>query len=398
MLGLKLNHVSKRGDWSPPHLGLVPLLHSYPLKISRKASKYRYDILTPGSRYRTIHWTWGQNIYQGGQISFPRWRHQMETFSALLALCEGNPPVTGGFPSNRPVTWNLSFFDVLLNKRLNNQWSCRRFEAPWCLCDVTLMPASVGCSSPHSLLQFFNDTDAWVVWEQVGDWGIEFLCSRDQPIVARFEFIKHTNKWFSYDALKRIWESNRVFCLLTSGLNVTIYTRGCYWFDIAFETFKVIHQNFKVTRAEKSTILNWIERFWIVALVQIHRWLWNNAQSLKWHRRGALLFFEVICQISRSHESFWTRIEVSRSIYFSFDLKMAMQWCTKLGVAWKRQVTILFFEVIHQIPRSQGQKKSTSWVRFELFRMITPIWIHGWLWNDTHSSQEHGRGSLLFFF
>ena len=25
-------------------------------------------------------------------------------FSALLALCEGNPPVTGGFPSQRPVT------------------------------------------------------------------------------------------------------------------------------------------------------------------------------------------------------------------------------------------------------------------------------------------------------
>ena len=32
------------------------------------------------------------------------WRHQMETFSALLALCEGNSPVTGGFPSQRPVT------------------------------------------------------------------------------------------------------------------------------------------------------------------------------------------------------------------------------------------------------------------------------------------------------
>ena len=27
------------------------------------------------------------------------WRHQMETFSALLALCEGNSPVTGEFPS-----------------------------------------------------------------------------------------------------------------------------------------------------------------------------------------------------------------------------------------------------------------------------------------------------------
>ena len=27
------------------------------------------------------------------------WRHQMEILSALLALCEGNPFVTGGFPS-----------------------------------------------------------------------------------------------------------------------------------------------------------------------------------------------------------------------------------------------------------------------------------------------------------
>ena len=39
-----------------------------------------------------------------------RWRHQMETFSALLALCEGNPPVTGGFPSQRPVTRSFEVF------------------------------------------------------------------------------------------------------------------------------------------------------------------------------------------------------------------------------------------------------------------------------------------------
>ena len=35
------------------------------------------------------------------------WRHQIETFSALLALCEGNSPVTGEFPSQRPVTRSL---------------------------------------------------------------------------------------------------------------------------------------------------------------------------------------------------------------------------------------------------------------------------------------------------
>ena len=35
----------------------------------------------------------------------PWWRHQMETFLALLVLCEENPPVTRGFPSQMPVTW-----------------------------------------------------------------------------------------------------------------------------------------------------------------------------------------------------------------------------------------------------------------------------------------------------
>ena len=51
------------------------------------------------------------------------WRHQMETFSALLAICAGNSPVTGEFPSQRPVTQNFDvFFDLRLNKRLNKKW------------------------------------------------------------------------------------------------------------------------------------------------------------------------------------------------------------------------------------------------------------------------------------
>ena len=60
------------------------------------------------------------------------WRHQIQTFSALLALCEGNPPVTSGFPSQRPMTRSFDvFFDVRLNKRLGKQWSCRWLEVPW---------------------------------------------------------------------------------------------------------------------------------------------------------------------------------------------------------------------------------------------------------------------------
>ena len=38
------------------------------------------------------------------------WRHQMETFSALLTLCTGNSPVTGEFPSQRPVTRSFDVF------------------------------------------------------------------------------------------------------------------------------------------------------------------------------------------------------------------------------------------------------------------------------------------------
>ena len=53
---------------------------------------------------------------------FPWWRHEMDTFSALLALCAGNSPVTGEFPSQRPVTRSFDvFFDLRLNKRLSKQ-------------------------------------------------------------------------------------------------------------------------------------------------------------------------------------------------------------------------------------------------------------------------------------
>ena len=37
----------------------------------------------------------------------------METFSALLALCEGNSPINGEIPAQRSVTRSFSaFFDL----------------------------------------------------------------------------------------------------------------------------------------------------------------------------------------------------------------------------------------------------------------------------------------------
>ena len=71
------------------------------------------DILIPGDAYESrkimVHvMAW--------------WRHQMKTFSALLALCAGNSQVPGEFPAQRPVTRSCDvFFDLRPNKRLSKQ-------------------------------------------------------------------------------------------------------------------------------------------------------------------------------------------------------------------------------------------------------------------------------------
>ena len=63
----------------------------------------------------------------------------METFSAVLAPCEGNPPVTGGFASERPMAQSFDlFFDLRLNKRLSKQSKILWFDTPsrslWHIC------------------------------------------------------------------------------------------------------------------------------------------------------------------------------------------------------------------------------------------------------------------------
>ena len=72
----------------------------------------------------------------------------METFSALLALYEGNPLVTGGIPSQRPV-WQtfVVFFNLCLNKWLSKQSRCQWSETP----------SRSSWRSSHCILQGFKD-------------------------------------------------------------------------------------------------------------------------------------------------------------------------------------------------------------------------------------------------
>ena len=79
----------------------------------------------------------------------------METFSALLAICVGNSPITGEFPAQRPVTRSFDvFFDLRLKTRLSKQSFGWWFETPsrslWRHCNVKelvwhVFPYALGC-------------------------------------------------------------------------------------------------------------------------------------------------------------------------------------------------------------------------------------------------------------
>ena len=102
------------------------------------------QIQSSGTVYHTVHACipnleyitpsdaiWRQKTFVSFASRNTWWRHPMETFSALLAPCASNSPITGDFPAQRPVMWSLCiFFDLRLNKRLGKQSSGWSFETP----------------------------------------------------------------------------------------------------------------------------------------------------------------------------------------------------------------------------------------------------------------------------
>ena len=71
----------------------------------------------------------------------------METFSALLARCAGNSPVTGEFPSQRALTRNYdAFFELRLNKWLICRWLDTPSRSLWRHCNVSLCYAEMEMS------------------------------------------------------------------------------------------------------------------------------------------------------------------------------------------------------------------------------------------------------------
>ena len=92
-----------------------------------------YNHEFPDNQIAQITFTTIDVICTGDRSRYSWWRHQMKTFSAILAIRAGNSPVPGEFPAPRPVTRSFAvFFDLRLNKWL------RRYRAHY---DVIVMKA-----------------------------------------------------------------------------------------------------------------------------------------------------------------------------------------------------------------------------------------------------------------
>ena len=116
----------------------VLLIWRYVLEYIQKWNK----IIHLELNYRTNVF---ENKYQYSTVT-PWWSHQMETFSALLAICAGNSPVPGEFPHKGQWRGDLMFslICVWINGWVNNRKAgdLRRYCAHY---DVIVMRLECNC-------------------------------------------------------------------------------------------------------------------------------------------------------------------------------------------------------------------------------------------------------------
>ena len=151
------------------------------------------------------------------------------------------------------------------------------------------------------------------------------------------------------------------------------------------EIFRIVYQWQKWCPCKSSrSNLTQIGRFQTETPVWIHQWLRNDAQSLKQHRRGALLFLAATKQLYKWYFPF-VRPSVRPSHLFDYVPIIVSSWN--------------FQELLPMTNVRSMQKVKVKEVTTQLnrFRTVTPVWIHIWWWNDAYSLMLLRRGALLFY-
>ena len=125
-----------------------------------------------------------------------------EIFSALLAICVGNSPVIGEFPTQRPVTRNFDvFFDLRLNKWLSKQWWGWWFETPlrplWRHCNFISTTVAAGLTFASSV------TVTWQARAMTTQQILKKCIVASKPSAACKSFQFHNVSYIT--DLSRIW-------------------------------------------------------------------------------------------------------------------------------------------------------------------------------------------------
>ena len=136
--------------------------------------------------------------------------------------------------------------------------------------------------------------------KQLYEWYFPSVCLSVTPFLAA---TKQLYEWFSPSVRPSVCLSVRLSVTpfwLCSHHPIIMKFSGFITSDKSDVHAKGQGQRSKVKITEVTTQLH---RFRTVTPVWIHMWWWDDAYSLIMLRRGALLFFKVIRQISRSHGS-----------------------------------------------------------------------------------------------
>ena len=100
------------------------------------------------------------------------WRHQMETFSMLLAICAGNSPVAGELHAQRPLTRSFHvFLDLCLNIPLSKQSWGWWFET---LSRPLRRHCNIEDDASLTILRNVSDLNYFFVHQFVRAWAVEF--------------------------------------------------------------------------------------------------------------------------------------------------------------------------------------------------------------------------------
>ena len=158
------------------------------------------------------------------------------------------------------------------------------------------MVFSVRLSVRHTFLTMFPSSYRHEIFRSYYQWQKWRPCKKSRSEV----------KGQGHRALKIVkFEPNWVFPDCHSSLNSPMATEWCTKLEVVWKKCPIVFQghpsNCKVRRLKKLSLLTQIRSLRTVTPVWIHQWLRNDEQSMKWHGRGALLFFKVIRQTARSH-------------------------------------------------------------------------------------------------